>query len=84
MNNIENIYFVGIGGIGMSAIARHFNAIGKRVAGYDRTPTELTNEIMSEGIDITFEDDIKTIPQTFKDKSKTIVVIKLPIMEYLT
>lgn len=75
MNNIENIYFVGIGGIGMSAIARHFNAIGKRVAGYDRTPTELTNEIMSEGIDITFEDDIKTIPQTFKDKSKTIVVI---------
>lgn len=75
MDNIKNIYFVGIGGIGMSAIARHFKALGKNVAGYDRTRTELTDEIVSEGIDITFEDDVNTIPHSFKDKESTIVVI---------
>ena len=75
MDKIENIYFVGIGGIGMSAIARHFNALGKKVAGYDRTQTELTNEIAAEGIEITFDDNVDTIPAPFKDKTKTIIVI---------
>lgn len=71
----ENIYFVGIGGIGMSAIARHFNAIGKHVAGYDRTQTDLTNEIAAEGISITYDDKAENIPSEFRNKENTIVVI---------
>lgn len=69
-----NYYFIGIGGIGMSALARHFNAIGKNVAGYDRTQSRLTNEIEAEGIAITFEDSINNIPEIFRDKKNTTVV----------
>jgi UDP-N-acetylmuramate--alanine ligase len=58
LKNIHNVYFVGIGGIGMSAIARWFNTNGYAVAGYDRTPTALTSELINEGIQIHFEDDI--------------------------
>jgi UDP-N-acetylmuramate--alanine ligase len=61
MNNLEtyqNFYFVGIGGIGMSALARYFHASGKKVSGYDKTNTKLTQTLMSEGIDIVFEDVI--------------------------
>ena len=53
---------LGIGGIGMSAIARYFNAFGKTVAGYDKTSTPLTDELRSENIDVHFEDDLKLIP----------------------
>jgi UDP-N-acetylmuramate-alanine ligase len=61
MNNLEtyqNFYFVGIGGIGMSALARYFHASGKKVLGYDKTNTKLTQQLMKEGIDIVFEDVI--------------------------
>ncbi len=62
LNNIENVYFVGVGGIGMSALARYFKAIGKNVYGYDRTKTELTDALTNEGIEITFEDNVENIP----------------------
>lgn len=58
LSNYQNFYFVGIGGIGMSALARYFNASGKKVLGYDKTETKLTTALISEGIDIVFEDVI--------------------------
>lgn len=69
----ENIYFVGIGGIGMSALARYFNAQGKRVAGYDRSETELTNQLQSEGIAIHYEDDPSTIPHSWNTNNTLVV-----------
>ena len=63
------IYFVGIGGIGMSALARYFNSIGVMVSGYDKTPTPLTEQLMAEGINIHFEDSIELI-----DKAVQLVV----------
>ena len=51
---ITNVYFIGIGGIGMSALARYFNTNGKVVAGYDRTPTDITEMLEKEGIKVHF------------------------------
>ena len=65
LNQIQNVYFIGIGGIGMSALARYFIHSGKNVTGYDRTITPLTNELIAEGIQIHFEDEIALIPSTF-------------------
>jgi UDP-N-acetylmuramate--alanine ligase len=65
LENIKNVYFLGVGGIGMSALARYFKHIGMNVAGYDRTPTELTHKMESEGIRIHFEDDIRLIPSSW-------------------
>jgi UDP-N-acetylmuramate--alanine ligase len=62
LQKIKNVYFLGIGGIGMSALARYFKHSGRNVAGYDRTPTALTDALQSEGIDVHFEDDIRFIP----------------------
>ena len=56
-SNIRNIFFLGIGGIGMSALARYFHHLGYAVSGYDRTPSALTKELEEEGIVITYEDD---------------------------
>lgn len=72
--NFTKVYFVGIGGIGMSAIARYFKHEGKEVAGYDRTPTALTHSLEQEGISVHYEDDIKLIPAQFLDKTDTLVV----------
>ncbi|WP_321295688.1 UDP-N-acetylmuramate--L-alanine ligase [Marinifilum fragile] len=74
LEDFKNIYFVGIGGIGMSAIARYFHSIGKNVFGYDRTSTKLTGELIEEGINITFEDDLDTIPNEFLNKENTLIV----------
>nr|WP_314288565.1 UDP-N-acetylmuramate--L-alanine ligase [uncultured Capnocytophaga sp.] len=71
---IQNVYFIGIGGIGMSALARYFNTNGKRVAGYDRTPTEITEMLEKEGISVHFTDDVVAIPTPFKDKETTLIV----------
>jgi UDP-N-acetylmuramate--alanine ligase len=69
------IYFVGIGGIGMSALARWFNVNGFQVAGYDRTPSPLTVALEEEGISIHFVDDVNAIPPSFlADPKKTLVV----------
>ena len=62
------IFFIGIGGIGMSAIARYFVANGKQVAGYDKTPTQLTTSLEKSGIKIHFEDAVTNIPTPFLDK----------------
>ena len=75
LNQIHNVYFIGIGGIGMSAIARYFKFIGKNVAGYDKTPTHLTEELEQEGIQIHFEDNIALIGQEYLNKENTLVVI---------
>lgn len=69
-----NIYFVGAGGIGMAALERYFLSRGARVAGYDRTPTELTSALQAEGIDITFDDSQEAIPSGFRNPDDTLVV----------
>lgn len=74
IKNIKNIYFIGIGGIGMSALARYFNLMKKNIAGYDLTPTQLTDTLQKEGIDIHFEDDVSKIAETFKNKAETLIV----------
>ncbi len=66
-----NIYFIGIGGIGMSAIARYYHYKGLKVSGYDKTPSELTAALESEGIEVHYEDNIGFIP---KDVEHTLVV----------
>ena len=63
INHIKNIYFIGIGGIGMSAIARYFNAKGVLVSGYDRTETPLTKQLIEDGISIHYHEDIEQIPK---------------------
>lgn len=80
LNSITHIYFIGIGGIGMSALARYFKTLGKEVAGYDRTATTLTSQLIAEGMDIHFEDNVQLIPPAFKNKSNSdkILVIYTP------
>jgi len=72
---LKNVFFIGIGGIGMSAIARYFHRLGKNVAGYDKTRTHLTDELEAEGIAIHFEDNLELISKVFFDKAETLVVI---------
>ena len=74
LNQIHNVYFIGIGGIGMSALARYFKAIGKNVSGFDKTETELTKELASIGIEIHFEDDIKLIPTDFYQENTLVII----------
>src|ERR1051325_673040 len=75
MDQIQNVYFIGIGGIGMSALARYFKFIGKNVAGYDKTPTHLTDELKAEGISIHFDDMVELIALPFLNKENTLVVV---------
>lgn len=74
LNQIHNVYFIGIGGIGMSALARYFKAIGKNVSGYDKTETELTQELASIGIDIHFEDNIGLIPKDYFVENTLVII----------
>ncbi len=69
-----NIYFVGAGGIGMAALERYFLSKGKRVGGYDRTATDLTRALESEGVEITYSDAAEAIPQAFRNPGETLVV----------
>jgi UDP-N-acetylmuramate--alanine ligase len=81
LNKINSVYFIGIGGIGMSALARYFNAMGKKVSGYDKTPTKLTAELIAEGIDIHFDDHIRNIPSYIKElpyNTDNILVVTTP------
>ena len=71
MAEYRNIYFIGIGGIGMSAIARYYNAKGFRVSGYDKTPSPLTHALENEGIEVHYEDNTSYVP---KDIETTLVV----------
>ena len=71
MAEYRHIYFIGIGGIGMSAIARYYHAKGYKVSGYDKTPSPLTHELESEGIEVHYEDNTAFIPE---DIGSTLVV----------
>ena len=72
--NIDNLYFIGIGGIGMSALARYFNSLGKQVAGYDKTSTVLTRALEEEGILVLYKDEIELIPDGFNNKENTLII----------
>ena len=74
LNQIKNVYFIGIGGIGMSALARYFKAIGKQVSGYDKTPSILTSELIESGIDIHFEDAINLIPNDYYVENTLVII----------
>ncbi len=74
IEDIKAVYFVGAGGIGMSALIRYFLSKGKVVAGYDRTPSELTQKLIEEGALIHYEEDVKLIPSICQDKETTLVV----------
>ena len=74
LKNIHNVFFVGIGGIGMSAIARYFARNGKQVAGYDKTSTLISESLEDLGVEIHFEDAVKNIPISFLNKEKTLIV----------
>lgn len=74
LNTIHNIYFIGIGGIGMSALARYFKANKKHVAGYDKTPSDITNDLTNLGIQIHFEDAVEHIEAPFLNLNTTLIV----------
>ena len=80
MNNYKNFYFIGIGGIGMSALARYFKSLGKNVLGYDKTQTKLTEELQGEEIVISFEDKISEEIQDLQ-KEDTLVIYTPAIKE---
>ncbi len=74
LKNIANVYFIGVGGIGMSALARYFSHHGKFVAGYDLNSTSLTVQLEKEGIRIHYTDDVKMIPSGFGNKNSSLIV----------
>ncbi len=80
LQNIKNVFFLGIGGIGMSALARYFKFAGRNVSGYDRTRTHLTDALQSEGIDVHFDDDIRNIPSKW-NPAETLAVFT-PALPY--
>ena len=88
IQSIKNVYFIGAGGIGMAALERYFLSRGKRVAGYDRTPSALTDALQAEGVDITFSPEDEGIPEGMRSPEDTLVVYtpavpeSLPIMQW--
>lgn len=74
IKNIHTVYFIGIGGIGMSALATYFLSLGKKVAGYDKTATNITQTLQKQGAVIHFKEDVNEIPVAFKDKKNTLIV----------
>ena len=81
INKVTAVYFVGAGGIGMSALIRYFLAKGKRVGGYDKTPSDLTEELKKEGADIHYEDNVALIGEAFKSPDDTLVVYTPAVLE---
>ncbi len=77
-NQLKGIYFLGIGGIGMSALARYFNAMNMNVCGYDKTPTSLTDELIKEGMRIHFEDDISFFQNHIKASKEEVLIVITP------
>ena len=74
LEQLHNVYFIGIGGIGMSALARYFVANNINVAGYDRTQTEITDGLVDLGVQIHFDDDIDRVDESFLNIGNTLVV----------
>ncbi|MDH7911555.1 UDP-N-acetylmuramate--L-alanine ligase [Winogradskyella sp. SYSU M77433] len=71
---VNNVFFIGIGGIGMSALARYFVANGKHVSGYDKVPTDITRALEELGITVHFEDDVKHVDSRFLNQDETLIV----------
>jgi UDP-N-acetylmuramate--alanine ligase len=78
IDQIKQVYLIGIGGIGMSGLARYFQHLGCKVVGYDRTETDLTLALVQEGIDVVYQDDIALIPAEFDQPSAETLVIFTP------
>lgn len=74
LKDIKSVYFLGAGGIGMSALVRYFLSENKFVAGYDRTPSELTERLIAEGAHLHFEEEPQSIPDECRDKDNTLVI----------
>lgn len=74
VNTLKTVYFIGAGGIGMSALVRYFLSKGKKVAGYDRTPSELTQKLNEEGAAIHYEENTALIPDDFKQPETTLII----------
>lgn len=74
LNETERVYFVGIGGIGMAALARYYMAKGLPVAGYDRTETDLTRELVAEGATVSYADSLEAVPEAFRNPNGALVV----------
>ena len=74
LKDIKAVYFIGAGGIGMSALARYFMKRGLVVAGYDKTPSNLTHQLEKEGMVIHYEEDVAEIPHACKNPKTTLVV----------
>ncbi len=74
VNTIKAVYFIGAGGIGMSALVRYFLSKGKKVGGYDKTPTELTHKLQDEGANIHYEENISLIPDICRNPETTLVI----------
>ena len=74
LTQFHNVYFIGIGGIGMSALARYFHAQNKQVGGYDKVVTDITRELNSLGIQITYTEALETVPKSFLNNEKTLIV----------
>ena len=78
IDSIKYVYLIGIGGIGMSALARYFRYLGCQVAGYDRTETALTKQLVAEGIPVIYTDDFRLIDDVFKQDSTHTLIIYTP------
>ena len=74
VNTLKSVYFIGAGGIGMSALVRYFLSKGKNVGGYDRTPSELTLKLIEEGAAIGYDDSPESIPTAFLQPESTLIV----------
>ena len=74
VNTLKSVYFIGAGGIGMSALVRYFLSKGKKVGGYDRTPSELTERLIEEGAQIHYEESVELIGSDFLDAETTLIV----------
>ena len=75
LNEIHRVFFIGIGGIGMSALARYFNSLSIPVFGYDLTATQLTTEMEKSGISIVYQDGIENIDKSIRSQKENTLVI---------
>ena len=80
---MKRVYFIGAGGIGMAALERYFLSKGMTVAGYDRTPTALTRELIHEGVAISYEDSVEAaVPAEFRTPSPDTLVVYTPAVPH--
>lgn len=78
LDHIKRVYLLGIGGIGMSGLARYFKHLGCEVMGYDKTETDLTKALVAEGIDVIYQDDLSLLPTEFAKESAETLLIFTP------